>query len=422
MRRSFHKNIIAHLGQKQISLLVGQRGVGKSYLLKDIKEQLNKNNIQNASLDLEQISVSLYINDAPEKIFRFIPHPDELQKKPLYLFLDNIHHLKNPALLLNYLYDYFKGQIKVIAASSFVFYYNEKGEDLLPGKKKIFLIHGFDFNEFLKIKNRIDLIRAIQVYGLHKNDIPDRHEEIQKLIEEYITFGSLPAIVLAKKATTKIKLLEQYKQDIIKKEGVKSGVEHEDKYALLITELAQNLSTPLNKNQVKKNANLSSLTAEKYLDIFKKNGHLVLLPPFNSNKPKELTNMPKLYFNDLGIRNAFIHNFSDFRLRNDKKQLLDNFIFLQIRQLPNIKNLFYWKSTNNILIDLVVATNKNKHKAILGYSNIKDFQPLKFKRFISYYPQIPLSILTTTPTPENWIFNGFIDLFMESLEEEVFDL
>ena len=69
-----------------------------------------------------------------------------------------MQQLKQPYFLLDYLYDKFKSQIKVIAAGSSDFYLNSIGEDALPGKKKIFRIRGFDFDEFLKAKNRICLL------------------------------------------------------------------------------------------------------------------------------------------------------------------------------------------------------------------------------------------------------------------------
>ncbi|MBK7140137.1 MAG: AAA family ATPase [Bacteroidetes bacterium] len=147
MKRKITKDIIAHLPQKQLSLLIGQLGSGKTYVLKELGNLLSKNGFTNFFLDFDNISMSMYLNESPERIFRFIPHPDELEKKPFYLLLDNLQQLKQPYFLLDYLYDKFKSQIKVIAAGSSDFYLNSIGEDALPGKKKIFRIRGFDFDE-----------------------------------------------------------------------------------------------------------------------------------------------------------------------------------------------------------------------------------------------------------------------------------
>ena len=300
--------------------------------------------------------MSMYLNESPERIFRFIPHPDELEKKPFYLLLDNLQQLKQPYFLLDYLYDKFKSQIKVIAAGSSDFYLNSIGEDALPGKKKIFRIRGFDFDEFLKAKNRIDLLRLIQVYGLDNTAIPSRMEEIQKLMEEYLIFGSLPEIVFAKKEATKIKLLEQYKLNIIRKEGTKSKIEHLDKFAQLATTLAQNNGALYNKNLFSKNIELGSLTFERYTNVLKRNGHLYLVSPFHHSKPKEIIKMPKIYFNDLGIRNAFLQNFNPFALRTDKQQLLSNFLYLQLLELHDIKDIQYWASTDNPSVDFILRS------------------------------------------------------------------
>ncbi|MBK8673250.1 MAG: hypothetical protein IPN93_09755 [Bacteroidetes bacterium] len=49
-----------------------------------------------------------------------------------------------------------------------------------------------------------------------------------------------------------------------------------------------------------------------------------------------------------------------------------------------------------------------------------DFKVSKYKRFISYYPEIQLQLQTLDK--ENWILSSFMDSFMESLSEEVFAL
>ena len=420
MKRKITKDIIAHLPQKQLSLLIGQMGSGKTYVLKELGNLLSKNGFTNFFLDFDNISMSMYLNESPERIFRFIPHPDELEKKPFYLLLDNLQQLKQPYFLLDYLYDKFKSQIKVIAAGSSDFYLNSIGEDALPGKKKIFRIRGFDFDEFLKAKNRIDLLRLIQVYGLDNTAIPSRMEEIQKLMEEYLIFGSLPEIVFAKKEATKIKLLEQYKLNIIRKEGTKSKIEHLDKFAQLATTLALNNGALYNKNLFSKNIGLGSLTLERYTNVLKRNGHLYLVSPFHHSKPKEIIKMPKIYFNDLGIRNAFLQNFNPFALRTDKQQLLSNFLYLQLLELHDIKDIQYWASTDNPSVDFILKDKKKKLKALFVHVKNLDFKVSKYKRFISYYPEIQLQLQTLDK--ENWILSSFMDSFMESLSEEVFAL
>ena len=420
MKRKISKEIVAHLPQKQHTLLIGQIGSGKTYLLKQLGESLSKNNFQIYYLDFDNLTINILVNETPEKIFRFVPHPDEIEKKPFYLLLDNLQQLKSPSTLLNFLYDKFKSRIKVIAAGSSEFYLNTVGEDALPGKKKIIRINGFDFDEFLKAKNRIDLLREIQVFGLDHNAIPSRREEIQKLMEEYLIYGSLPEIVFAKKETTKIKLLEQYKQEIIRKEGFKNNVEHLDKFALLITELSYNIGKHLNKNLVQKKTTLGSNTLERYVSFFMNNNHLFLVPPFHQLKPKEIIKMSNIYFTDLGIRNVFTQNFQPFAIRTDKQQLLSNFLFLQLVGQHDIKDIFYWQTTDNLPVDFIVKEKRNKIIGLVVKERNIDFNPTKYKRFINYYPKIPLSLLTIEKN--NWIISSFIESFMESLSDEVFAL
>jgi predicted AAA+ superfamily ATPase len=49
-----------------------------------------------------------------------------------------------------------------------------------------------------------------------------------------------------------------------------------------------------------------------------KSFHIAIIRPFHKNIKKELTKMPKVYFYDLGFRNALLKNFDNIKLRVDK--------------------------------------------------------------------------------------------------------
>lgn len=58
-----------------------------------------------------------------------------------------------------------------------------------------------------------------------------------------------------------------------------------------------------------------------------KSFHISRVRPFFRNIPKEIRRTPKMYFNDLGLRNYFVRNFEPIGLREDKGALFENFIF-----------------------------------------------------------------------------------------------
>jgi len=50
---------------------------------------------------------------------------------------------------------------------------------------------------------------------------------------------------------------------------------------------------------------------------------LKLCPPFYTNKLKEITKTPKIYFIDIGLRNGIIKNFNS----EPKDKILENLVF-----------------------------------------------------------------------------------------------
>ncbi|NHV98320.1 MAG: DUF4143 domain-containing protein [Thaumarchaeota archaeon] len=56
-----------------------------------------------------------------------------------------------------------------------------------------------------------------------------------------------------------------------------------------------------------------------------------LVKPFHKNLITELKKTRKIYFNDLGLRNAAINNFVQTGSRTDKGSLIENFILNELK-------------------------------------------------------------------------------------------
>ncbi|MFH1909030.1 MAG: DUF4143 domain-containing protein [Chloroflexota bacterium] len=56
------------------------------------------------------------------------------------------------------------------------------------------------------------------------------------------------------------------------------------------------------------------------------------LPPFSRNPRREIGKQSKIYFLDLGIRNALIGDFNDLSLRPDRGAVWENFLIIERRK------------------------------------------------------------------------------------------
>jgi predicted AAA+ superfamily ATPase len=63
---------------------------------------------------------------------------------------------------------------------------------------------------------------------------------------------------------------------------------------------------------------LSNKTIDKYIYVLEKSFCIGLISPFWSNVKAELSKMQKVYFLDLGLRNAILNNFENIFDRLDK--------------------------------------------------------------------------------------------------------
>lgn len=112
---------------------------------------------------------------------------------------------------------------------------------------------------------------------------------------------------------------------------------------------------------------MSLQTIESYVEILEKAFIVFRLPPYSGNKRSGIKKMRKIYFWDIGIRNALIESFMPVDIRNDKGALFENFFIAEyakkIRTHNTHESLSFWRSYNGAEIDLIVE----KDGQIRGY-------------------------------------------------------
>jgi len=64
--------------------------------------------------------------------------------------------------------------------------------------------------------------------------------------------------------------------------------------------------------------------------------------------------MPKEYLYDLGMRNAILNNFTPFDNRLDRGELLENFVFCELKSNFEGWQLNYWRTTGKAEMDFIL--------------------------------------------------------------------
>lgn len=92
-----------------------------------------------------------------------------------------------------------------------------------------------------------------------------------------------------------------------------------------------------------------------YIDPLEKAFVIFRLRGFSHNLRKEVVKMDKIYFYDIGIRNALIENFSSVHSRNDIGQLWENFLIAERRKKMEYQrlyaNIYFWRTYSGAELD-----------------------------------------------------------------------
>jgi predicted AAA+ superfamily ATPase len=212
---------------------------------------------------------------------------------------------------------------------------------------------------------------------------------------------------LAEKINDKIELLRELRNSFLKKDILESNVEDEAKFYNLVILLASQAGNLVNRHELSNTLNMADKTVERYLFILQKCFHIALISPYTENKRKEISQMPKVYFNDCGLRNSMINNFLPINDRLDKGALLENFIFQHLRTKYEPEQLHFWRTADGNEVDFVLQDTVNSGIALEAKWETKSFKASKYKKFKENYPNFPLHVVgMDAETPASWVLKN----------------
>jgi len=388
--RRIYKKILKHTEKKQITLITGPRQAGKTTLMKQLQDELKSKGENTFFLTLEKKIILQLLNSNPENIFQTIPFIDS--NKKIFVFIDEIQYLDDPSNFLKLLYDLYSEKIKFIVSGSSSFYIDSKFKDSMAGRKRIFELMTLSFEELLEFKGKNELLPYINS-GI-KTPLLYR-QEIDNYLCEYLLFGGYPDVVLEDDIDEKFEVLKEIGESYVKKDAIEAELKYPDAYLNILKVLAGQSGSLFNSQTLSSTMHMSHNAIQSYTRLMRKSYHISLIKPFYRNAAKELTKMPKIYFNDLGLRNYFLKDFSPLGLREDKGELLELFSFRRFLDFYSLDDIKYWRTQKKQEVDFIINCGRTTQlKAFEVKFTKKQFNPVKYKFFKATYPEIPLSLLT----------------------------
>lgn len=387
--RAILQSVIPNLEYRDFIIIAGPRQCGKTSVLKLIQSHLEEIRKTTYYISLEDPRILSQLNNHPEALFSFIPKTDDFT----FILIDEIQYLKDPTNFLKFHYDFYVDKIKIICTGSSAFYIDQKFKDSLAGRKQLYNLYTLNFEEFLYFKtNNNNLSTEIKEIKLRPEYQSLQINTIKNYLDEYLTYGGYPEVVLSETTERKVQLLKELSQSFLKRDFLETGIKNEEKFFDLVRLLAYQTGGLVNTNQLANSLQLSVTAIDNYLMVLKKSFHVHMVKPFFRNIKKELTKMPKIYFHDLGFRNILINQLLPVNSRIDKGELIENFAFSRLRDSFSLDEIRYWRTADGNEVDFVVNTAYNQGFAIECKFNQQSFNQRKYSKFISEYPNYPLQL------------------------------
>lgn len=323
--RYIEKQIVAKLFQKKAILLFGARQVGKTSLIRKIVSGIPHTWLSGDEPDVQQ----LLEKASSSKI-------NQLTGTNKILVIDEAQMISDIGLLIKRIVDNDQ-DLQVIATGSSAFELADKTKESLVGRKNEFQLFPLSINELIAHTDWLSQKRALShylIFGLYPEVINDKGNEIAVLqdLSEAFLF-----------------------KDVLNFDGIKKS-----KVIYKLTQmLAFRIGSEINYSSLATELGINKLTVEKYITILEQNFIIFTLNSFSKNLDNELKKGKKIYFLDVGIRNALIKNFSPLELRNDVRALWENFVIVEKLKKDKYENksteYYFWRTTQQQEIDLIAV-------------------------------------------------------------------
>lgn len=183
-------------------------------------------------------------------------------------------------------------------------------------------------------------------------------------------FGSYPELYADDHYSEekKISILERIVNTYVLKDVVSIYNLKDEKLARdILTKIALQIGSEVSVREIAESLGAHKDTVANYIEIFIKNYILIPLPSFRTNLRKSVSENRKLFFYDIGIRNAFVKDFRDIELRPDKGGVFENFVISEIEKIRRTMegkfSLYFYREYGGQEVDLILETYKKVYSA-----------------------------------------------------------
>lgn len=393
LHRHIDKELANHFKiYKQALVLMGARQTGKTTVLKKIFP-----NAKYLLVDNEQTKQVLETYD--------INNYSQVIGDSKQIIIDELHLLSDPGRTVKIIYDQIPNLQLIVTGSSSLHIKNKTTESM-AGRKIEYKLFPLTFSEYLLqkgIEDRLNFNILKNVIDQANSDNQNSQEQLKKqenklnklfspeqLLSHILLYGLYPEQISI--ANPRKYLIELADSAIFKDIVELNLIENRSKAKDLLKILAYQIGNLVNYSEIATKISLDRRTVERYIEIFEQSYILFRVYPYATRTRDEIGKIPKVYFHDLGLRNALIDNFDPSPFRLDYGAMFENFFVSEINKILKYQQsdlkLNYWRLRNGSEVDILLS-NANKLYGI----EVKLKKSEYSKAFTNRYPLANIAVI-----------------------------
>lgn len=328
--RYLKQQIENRLGKGKVIILIGARQVGKTTLTKELLKHYDPNKIV------------IYNGDNLEA--QKLSKMSSSQIKGLVagghcLLVDEAHKINRIGDIIKSLVDELGDRLQVILTGSSTINLIDSTTEPLTGRKRVFELYPISLGE-------LDLAPA----------------ELEAQLPDILRFGLYPEVVNEDNPADKQEALTELAESSIYRDVLDvTGARASGDLVALLRYLAQNIGQTLSVNEASIKLSIDRRTVDRYIELLTKS--YIVFPLYPYSKTGSISRAYKVYFWDVGIRNALAEDLTEVELRNDRNALWQNFCIAErLKQVKYDRFLchhYFWRSYDGAEVDLIEVVGQN---------------------------------------------------------------
>ena len=355
IQRFITSQVTSRLNKGKVIIITGARQVGKTTLTQEFLKNYTPDKI-------------LIFNGDHLEAQKLSKMPDN-QIKALVagydcLLIDEAHKINRIGDIVKSLVDELGLNLQVILTGSSTINLIDNTKEPLTGRKRVF-----------------------ELFPISIGELELKPVALQQQLEIILRFGLYPEVVNEVNFHDKQEALLELAQSSIYRDVLDiTGTRAFGDLVALLRYLARNIGQTLSINEASSKLSIDRRTIDRYIDLLIKSYVVFSLYPYS--KRGSISRAYKVYFWDLGIRNALAEDLTEVDLRSDRHMLWQNFCIAerlkQIKYKRILSHHYFWKSYDGAEVDLVEMIGQDLHGFRFSYEakNLRPsavFQALKPK-------------------------------------------